>query len=215
MKQTSSLDKNISLINDGYAKHIFIKEIRSENVMNKILSLIIKENHPAYSWAKQQSDSVNAIGHIGTHIDCYTRTPKESNYKLKVLVIDCRAGMPDVNDLSEYTITDKALILYTGVCDKYGYGTKEYGNAETFLSEESLILILSQKPKFILIDGCGIGKHGEEHIKFDKKCEENDCFVIENILLTKEIVDNIKEVDISIELEYNSTGKPCKVISIN
>ena len=182
--------------------------------MGRILSLEISKDHPAYLWAKKQSDSVNALGHIGTHIDCYSTSPTESIYELDVELINCSKGMPEIIDIESRNITDKALILYTGVLNKYGYGTKEYGEADTFLSETVLDSILSLKPKFIIIDSCGIGNHGSEHIKFDKKCEKSGCFVIENIFMDEAVAKSIIRAQIKIDLNNPSTGKPCQVFAV-
>ncbi|NHE55950.1 hypothetical protein [Cyclobacterium plantarum] len=178
------------------------------------LSLELSEEHPSYLWAKKQSDSVNALGHIGTHIDCYTVSPKESEYELEVELIRCFNEMPQINEIEKRNIQDKALILYTNVLNKFGYGTKEYGEANTFLSEPVLDYILALKPKFILIDSCGIGNHGEEHIKFDKKCETSGCFVVENIFMNQTIAELISNIRIKIDINNPSTGKPCHVYAI-
>jgi len=182
--------------------------------MRRKLSLEISPEHPAYLWAKNQSDSVNAFGHIGTHIDCYSTSPKASIYELDVVLVDCRYGMPERMDIKSRGLENTALILYTGALNKYGYGTKEYGEEKTFLTETILDSILSLRPKFILIDACGIGHHGDEHIQFDKKCEKNDCFVIENVFMDETIAASTKKVNIIISSKSLSTGKPCQVYAI-
>lgn len=53
------------------------------------LDIELDLDHPAYLWAKKQSDSVNALGHIGTHLDCYTSSPEELYYDLECIVFDC------------------------------------------------------------------------------------------------------------------------------
>ncbi len=63
------------------------------------LHIEISEENPAYLWAKKQSDSVNAMGHIGTHLDCYTKVPVYNAYKLDVAVFDCRDLMPEARIL--------------------------------------------------------------------------------------------------------------------
>ena len=179
--------------------------------MKHQLNLNLSEDHPAYQWAKKQSDSVNAFGHIGTHIDCYSKVPEESHYELDFLLIDCLDGMPSASDIEDLELENKALILYTGVLDKYGYGTKSYGETNTFLSENVLDRILSKKPQFILIDACGIGNHGEEHIRFDQKCEQMSCFVIENILINSDMAMPLNKLEIIIDISSRSTGKTCKI----
>ncbi len=178
------------------------------------LSLELSKEHPAYLWAKKQSDSVNALGHIGTHIDCYTASPSEAVYELEAELINCLNNMPKIPDIEKRNIQGKALILYTDVLNKHGYGTEKYGKANTFLSEPVLDYILSLEPKFILIDSCGIGNHGDEHIKFDKKCERQNCFVIENIFMNQTIAKSIGSIKIKIETNNSSTGKPCEVYAV-
>ena len=175
------------------------------------IHIALTDNHPAMQWAKNQSDAVNAIGHVGTHIDCYTKEPKKKEYKVAAEVIDCRRHMPNMKDLALYSFKNKALVLYTGAMAQYNYGTKEYAEAQTFLDEHVLEAILADAPQFILIDGCGIGQHGEEHIRFDKKCEDHDCFVVENIWLEEPWAKKMRAMEIKIKLASESTGKPCDV----
>lgn len=178
---------------------------------NHPLHIDISENHPAYLWAKKQSDSVNAFGHIGTHLDCYTAQPQCSSYKVDVVVFECREGMPTVADFGKFDLKEKAVVLYTGVLDRCGYGTDEYGQQNTFLTSDTLDALLAATPSFVLIDACGIGGHGSEHQEFDMRCEKHGCFVIENILLTAESVKYLSSVKIDIDLSTPSTGKRCQV----
>ncbi|MCT4671998.1 MAG: cyclase family protein [Prolixibacteraceae bacterium] len=175
------------------------------------LDIELNLDHPAYLWAKKQSDSVNALGHIGTHLDCYTSSPEELYYDLECIVFDCTHKMVELEDIASSDMEGKAVILHTNLLHSVGYGSKEYGEAKTFLSEAVLEYILSQKPKFILIDACGIGNHGDEHILFDKKCEANNCYVIENVFLDKQIVENLERIVIEISEHGSLTGKPCSV----
>lgn len=175
------------------------------------LSIEINTEHPSYIWAKNQSDSVNAFGHIGTHIDCYSKVPDETHFKLEVVTVRCLDKMPLSNELTSLDISGKAVLLYTGNLEKNGYGTPEYGAKSTILKEEVLDQLLSKHPSFIMIDSYGIGGHGEEHISFDKKCEFHNCFVIENLNVSEKIAESIREVIIEIDKSSGSTGKRCLV----
>jgi len=182
--------------------------------MNRIpLHIHIAEENPAYRWAKNQSDSVNAMGHIGTHLDCYTKVPIHDAYELEIAVFDCRNAMPTAEDFKHQSIQGKAVILYTDTLSTLGYGGDKYGKANTFLTQDALNELLRQRPAFILIDGCGIGNHGEEHQRFDKQCEMHGCFVIENVLLTKEVIRTAKQIEIRIDLDTPSTGKQCDIFA--
>ncbi len=178
------------------------------------LSLIIDEKHPSYEWAKRQSDSVGALGHIGTHIDCYESEPLKSNYNVEAVTIDCTTSMPTIDDLGSLNILGKALILFTGNLVNNGYGTSKYGSTNTILHSPVLDYILSKSPLFIVIDSYGIGAHGEEHISFDKRCESKGCFVIENVKLSHSLAVSLQALKISFDKSSKSTGKRCQLIAI-
>ncbi len=178
------------------------------------ISLDINENHPSYIWAKSQSDSVQAFGHIGTHVDCYTKFPENSVYEVKTVSIDCRESMPTLEQVEILDLKDKALVLYTGNLDINGYGCKEYGQFSSELNSDVLDVILSKNPAFIVIDSYGIGAHGDEHISFDKRCEKNGCFVIENVILTTPLVNSLIGLHLIFGLGTKSTGKRCQATAI-
>ena len=67
---------------------------------------------------------------------------------------------------------------------------------------------------FIVIDSYGIGSHGDEHIRFDKRCESNGCFVIENVNLSQSVIGTIKKLQIEFDKSSKSTGKRCKVTAL-
>jgi len=186
--------------------------------MNKLnmkkagLSIEITEGHPAYRWAKRQSDSVNAMGHIGTHIDCYTHEPELAVYRVEAVVVDCSVRMPSLSAISSLNICDRALVLYTSNLETNGYGNSRYGETSTVLTQDVLDTILTMKPQFIVIDSYGIGAHGDEHIAFDKRCEACGCFVVENVALTRHVAGHLTSVDITIHQTTASTGKRCDVV---
>ena len=155
---------------------------------------------------------MNAIGHIGTHLDCYTAEPAKKAYEVDAVVFDCTERMPTVEQFAEADLCGKAVVLYTGVLSSVGYGSDAYGNSETFLTQESLDALLASFPVFILIDACGIGNHGEEHQRFDKQCEKHNCFVIENVLLPPTSSIFLNRIHIAVDLTSSSTGKRCEVL---
>lgn len=177
------------------------------------LHIELDESHPAYEWLKKQADKIGARGHFGTHLDCYTSTPSVSEFDLPVYIIDCRKGMPTMKEvLAMPSLCDKALILYTGNMYQNEYGSKAYfDETDTSIEEEVLEAVLEKTPKFILIDSYGIGKHGKHHIELDKTCEASHCYVIENIRISPEEVDDIHRVHLTIDLDYPASGKPCTV----
>lgn len=175
------------------------------------LHIEITEDHPAYQWAKEQSDSVNAFGHIGTHLDCYTTKPRKDSYDVEAVVFDCTKTMPLAADFEMVDVCEKAVVLYTGTLESVGYGSEAYGKRKTFLTEEALDALLKRKPAFIVIDACGIGSHGNEHQKFDKRCEGHNCFVVENVMLSKDVIKRLSRLHLIVDLDTSSTGKPCQL----
>ncbi|MCW8328924.1 cyclase family protein [Photobacterium sp. SDRW27] len=188
--------------------------MKAQTTLHIPVSLEINEEHPAYQWAKQHSDSVNALGHIGTHIDCYTKVPQQNHYSTEAVIIDCSERMPNIEQITALALTGKSLVLYTANLEKNGYGNKDYGDLDTTLDTTVLDAILQQSPAFIVIDSYGIGAHGDEHIRFDKRCEEHGCFVIENVVLTKAMLTTLTALDIEFDKIAASTGKRCEVTAI-
>ncbi len=177
------------------------------------LHIDLDSSHPAYEWLEKQADKIGARGHFGTHIDCYSKTPSENNYNLPVFILDCREGMPTLNEAKKLpSLEGQALLLYTDNLNQNDYGSKAYFNdMDTSLSMDILEEILKANPQLILIDSYGIGRHGEHHQSLDVRCEQSDCFVIENILVKPEMISEIRQIQVSFDLDYPSTGKPCEV----
>lgn len=177
------------------------------------LHIELNSSHPAYSWLEQQADKIGARGHFGTHIDCYSKSPSKGEYDLPAYIVDCRSSLPSLEKaLALPSLKNSALLLYTNNMNANDYGSKAYFNeVDTSIDLDVLEAILSKNPQFILIDSYGIGKHGKHHQSLDIRCEQSDCFVIENIKLTSEIYSKIHHVHIKFDLDYPSTGKPCEV----
>lgn len=176
------------------------------------LHIELNKEHPAFQWLETQADKIGARGHIGTHLDCYTCIPQEAEYELPVYCMDCSDGMPDLEAcLSLPELKEKILLLYTGNMEQNGYGNDAYFDKDTRLTEKTLNAILGHCPRFIIIDSHGIGLKGKEHTGFDKLCESYGCHVIENVNLTSAIKENILTIRIIIDLENQSTGKPCEL----
>lgn len=183
----------------------------TRETMNQ-LHIKLDENSSAMQWANSQTNKLGARGHIGTHLDCYTIAPEKNEYEVKGLILDCRTSMPKPEDILHIdSLENMALVLHTGNSEKHQYGTEDYFNEATFLSEEVLNLILSKKPLFIIVDSHGIAEKGAKHISYDKKCEANGSHVIENVDLTSVKDKKSIQIKISINVSHPSTGKPCEL----
>lgn len=177
------------------------------------LHIELDTSHPAYAWLEQQADKIGARGHFGTHIDCYTSVPVQNEFHLPVHILDCRKGMPTLEEASALpSLKNQALILYTGNLYRNEYGSKAYfDETDTSVQNEVLLRILNKSPELILIDSYGIGQHGPIHQERDKTCESFGCYVIENIRIVPEEINAIHTIHVHFDLDYPSTGKPCTV----
>ena len=176
------------------------------------LHITLTEDNPIFQKARARSKT-GAMGHIGTHFDCYTLAPSASHYELPGIVLDCREGLPEIDACRNLpNLTGKALLLHTANEETNGYGNDAYFKRETSFTDEALKEILeNHHPAFIVIDSHGIGPSGAIHTARDVLCEKHNCHVIENTnlgaLAGKAQVTLIIDVDIA----NPSTGKPCKV----
>lgn len=179
--------------------------------MNR-LHIELSEDHPAYQWANSQADRIGAKGHVGTHLDCYTAQPDFACREVEAYVYDAENAMPDSVAVAALpSLKGKALVLLTRNLQRNGYGCQDYFHTPTYLSSEVLDGILEKEPLLIIIDSHGIGRAGEEHQSFDKRCEARGCHVIENIDGTLLPGESWVHLHIEVDLSLASSGKPCKV----
>ena len=183
--------------------------------MKSKLHLELNSENAVLKWLDTQADKIGAKGHIGTHLDCYTTIPQESEYIVSTCVIDCRESMSSENYCQLLpSLNGKALVLYTGNMELNEYGSEAYLTRATFLTKAVLEILMGNPPLFILIDSHGIGSHGKEHIEYDKLCEANGCHVIENVDLNSENIQTMERIKISIDVSNISTGKPCMISKV-
>lgn len=149
-------------------------------------------------------------GHIGTHMDCYVEAPRQKEYVIDAVVVDCRDRLPDNEYLKKLDIEDKALVLYTGNMVNNGYATKDFFMYDMNLNWDSLEALLYNHPQFILIDSHGLGMF-PQHRLFDMECEKKGCFLIMCLMLQGEDILNVKKLKIEIDIDMPSTGKPCSI----
>lgn len=184
------------------------------------ISLKIDRDHEVWSWVK--NNSLLSLGHIGTHIDVYNKTIiDEEKMKTEGIVINCQNYQLN-SEIGLEIIENKNIkkgdfiIFKTGIQNGYPYGSKEYLKEHPELSWELIDFLLKKEVSFIGIDCAGI-KRSENHIKADKICEENSCYVIENLdskKLDKVSEDRKKILTVWMENPI-LTGLPTKVFVLD
>ena len=178
--------------------------------MNKALHLQLSDEELAQF--EVDANEPERFGHVGTHMDCYMEVTRRKEYTTEAVVVDCRNGLPSNEYFHHLNAENKALVLYTGNTATNGYATKEFFMYDMKLDLESLHALLHNHPKFILIDSHGLGLFSQ-HKLFDLECEKNNCFLIMNLMLNGEEVLKVKQLRIEIDLDLESTGKPCRVFA--
>ena len=124
------------------------------------------------------SKPIAAQGHVGTHLDCYTKAPEARVRELDALVMDCRRGMPGAEDFRGLpSLHGMALLLHTGNHERNGYGNASYFAEETFLTPEAIEALLAKHPAFVVIDSHGLGKSGAAHTGIDALTHAIEAYV--------------------------------------
>ena len=177
------------------------------------IHLSLTEKDPIYQRALARSKT-GARGHIGTHLDCYTQSPAASHYELEAYILDCTNGMPDMAQCRLLPwLQDKVLVFYTGNMEQHEYASDAYHSTKIFISEEALREVLDHHPSFILLDSHGLGESGKIHTGMDVLCEKSGCHVIENANLLPLKGKKRARLIIDVEVENQSTGRPCRVFA--
>lgn len=137
-------------------------------------------------WLSKEENKHIVSGHIGTHLDVYNKGEIPLEYfKRNGILIDISSiaerRAVAIQDIVNYDIKKGDFVLFkTNRINNYAYGTSEYFNAHPQLSNEVIAYLLDKSISFIGIDCSGI-RRGLEHEQADILCEENNCYVIENL----------------------------------
>lgn len=150
------------------------------------LSMKINRDHPVWDMLRSRENVLINAGHIGTHVDVYKKSSiPEKYFETRGVVINCECFTPD-EEIGKDVLEDVELnegdfiIFVTKIKDRYPYGSNEYLRNHHQLSWALINHLISKKVSFIGIDGAGI-RRGKEHKKADVLCEENCCYVVENL----------------------------------
>ncbi len=179
------------------------------------LTTQVSMDSPLIAWAKAQDNPHIAMGHIGTHLDTYQKTPIPLAYfKSEGVLFDVRdipEVFPEHIDLSR--LCENAFVLFrTGQIEKYAYGEKAYFNPHPQLSHELIHLLWEKKIRFIGLDSPGIRQH-QEHEDADRKCEEKGIYVIENLTNLNKLNEKPMTIYTMWLDDAEKTGLSCRVIA--
>ncbi len=167
----------------------------------------------------ERDKNIMAMGHIGTHFDAMEK-------KFPLDYGERRGIIFDVSKISgrEIKISDidadkiqsgDFVLLYTGVIEKFDYGTEEYFKNNPELSWDLIENFVEKKISLVGVDNCGV-RHGCEHAKADKFFADNDTFVIENLVNLDKIIFADKKIfqvhTYPLNL-INFSGIPSRVIA--
>lgn len=181
--------------------------------MNIDLTTAVDADNPLVLRAQQMPDRYVAMGHIGTHLDTYYKTPIPPEYA------HCRGILFDVRGREEVTEDDFPIeqvqagdfvLFRTGWMECHSYGAADYFVAHPQLAQ-SLIHALAEKHiRFIGVDAPGI-RRGEEHTPADRFCEEHGVYVIENLSHLEQLPTKRCSVLVQWQEDSRLTGLPCRV----
>ena len=108
------------------------------------------------------------------------------------------------------------VIFYTGVSEKFEYGSDDYNTFFPQLSWELIEKLAEKKNSIIGVDMRGIRK-GDEHPKADNFCAQNGVFVVENLVNLDKLFDSCKEKNFTVHTYpmniKNFSGLPSRVIA--
>lgn len=178
------------------------------------LTTKISEDCPILSWANAQENPYLAMGHVGTHLDCYEKTEIPLSYCVSEAVLfDVRA----VEEITEKEVEleriheEDFVLLRTGRMEQYGYGQPGYFHQHPQLSHELIQKLIERNIRFIGLDGPGI-RRGDEHEQEDRLCEQHGIYVIENLSNLDRISGRMRVHTMWME-EAARTGLRCRVLA--
>lgn len=174
------------------------------------LHLELVDDDPSYSWIHQKDPSEDT-GRDGTYMNGEFGLPAMGEFDLSCHVIDCRNGIPSAEELKKTDVSHKAIILFTGNLSNKDYSSRDYLKATPEIPFSVIEELVSQIPHFILIDAAGIDKHHEGRKKAEKYAAEHNCFIINNVNVSADLIKSLRDIRIEVDWTFDSQYKPCKI----
>ena len=181
---------------------------------------LTKEKIENYSQKFSDRDKgLVATGHLGTHFDVMGKNFPLDYTERNGIIFDVRK-IDDEIKISDVEIekiqAGDFVIFYTGVSEKFEYGSDDYNTFFPQLSFELIEKLAEKKISIIGVDMRGIRK-GDEHPKADNFCAQNGVFVVENLVNLDKLFDSCKEKNFTVHTYpmniKNFSGLPSRVIA--
>jgi kynurenine formamidase len=163
--------------------------------------------------------AMDKFGHFGTHLDCMNKEFPLHYCRLNGVIIDSRKANKEIKvsdiDFSNISMND-FVIFYTGIMEKYKYGSQEYLSYPLEFSDELIKRLTEEKIRIAGIDMAGV-KLGQNHAKADQYLANHNIFVFENLYNINSLFKEINEQSFIVntfplKLE-GYTGLPTRVIA--
>ena len=175
------------------------------------------------SYSKQFSDRDKALiatGHMGTHFDVMGKVFPLDYTERNGIIFDVHNAGENEIEVKDINIDDVKqgdfVLFYTGVSEKYEYGSDEYNTFFPQLSWKLIETLADKKISVIGVDMRGIRK-GEEHPKADNFCAQHGVFVVENLVNLDKLFEESKGKNLIIHTYplniRGFSGLPSRVIA--
>ena len=161
------------------------------------------------------------FGHFGTHFDLMDKTFPLDYCERNGIAFDvshiCNRDI-EAADIEMASISEKDFVLlYTGMIERFPYGSKEYFTKQPQLSQDLINALIVKKVSLIGIDMGGV-RRGAEHALADQLCADHGVYIIENLINLESIccITNEKKNFIVHTYPLNLsgyTGLPSRVIA--
>lgn len=143
---------------------------------------------------KNFSDKDKALmstGHLGTHFDVMGKNFSLDFTETEGIIFDVSKIDDEIkiSDIEIEKIREKNFVLfYTGVSEKFDYGTDDYNKNFPQLSWNLIEELANKKISMIGVDMRGIRK-GDEHSKADNFCAQRGIFIVENLVNLSKLIE--------------------------
>ncbi|MGL4361865.1 MAG: cyclase family protein [Cellulosilyticaceae bacterium] len=182
------------------------------------LTVQVGKTNKVYQWAQIQINKERIMGHVGTHVDLFDKKTLPIEYmQRRGIVFDVRdiTGREITTDDIDVDYIKKGdfVIFYTGMSEKYPYGSGRYFKEGPTFSWELIKTLAEEQVSLVGIDASDL-RPGEEHIEVDQYLEKNKIFVVENLTNLGSLqVDQILKILTMWHETPDATGLRLRVVA--